>query len=94
MTRQKVVIYTSDNCSACKKVVERMNTWGVDYIEKNISNNGSYLKDLQDKGIFGTPATFVDDYSVLGFQESKLKYELSMIDSQDYFRNYYEEYDS
>ena len=94
MTDHDVIIYTSTNCSECEKVMEKMNSLGVDYIEKSVSNNEDYLKELQNRGIFGTPATFIDNHTVLGFQESKLKYELSLVNSHDfYFRNIYEGYD-
>lgn len=94
MNGQHVMIYTSDNCSDCKKVIEKMENWGVDYTAKNVSDNKSYLTELQNKGIYGTPATFVDDYPVLGYQENKLKDVLGLGDSEiSYFRNFYEGYE-
>ncbi|WP_404451192.1 glutaredoxin family protein [Virgibacillus necropolis] len=79
MTRHNVIIYTSDNSPDCEKLVGKMNKWGVDYIVKNVSNNSNYLKELQSRGVFGTPATFVDDEPILGIQESKLRYVLSLV---------------
>lgn len=93
MTSHRVIIYTSSNCTDCEKLVEKLNNWGVEYLEKNVSNNRGYLKELQNKGVFGTPATFIDDSPVLGLQESKLRYELSIDGSQEsHFRNFYEGY--
>ena len=93
MNKHNVVIYTSDNCTEGKKVIENMEKWEIGYTIKNISDNKEYLTELQNRGVFGTPATFVDDYPVLGYQENKLKNILDLSDSEtSYFRNFYEGY--
>lgn len=73
MANQHVVVYTSDKCVQCKRVVEKLDDWGVDYEERNISADRSFIKELQENKIYGTPATFIGNYRVLGFQEYKLK---------------------
>lgn len=94
MNRQDVIIYTCDNCSDCKKVIEKMDEWDIVYTMKSISDNKEYLSELQNKGIFGTPATFVDNHPILGYQENKLKSILNVGDSeQSFFRNFYEGYE-
>ncbi|ASK61264.1 NrdH-redoxin [Virgibacillus phasianinus] len=85
MIEQKVTIYTCNYCSECKKLVEKMNSWGLDYTEKNISDNLGYLKEMQKHGIYGTPATFVNDDPVLGFRESELKNKLGLADLSNHY---------
>lgn len=94
MDRHHVIIYTSDDYAESKRVVEKMDKWGIDYKTKNVSNNKEYLLELQNRGIFGTPVTFVDDHPVLGYQENKLKNVLNLGDGEtSYFRNFYEGYE-
>ncbi|MFZ3578903.1 glutaredoxin family protein [Virgibacillus sp. DJP39] len=77
MSNRNVVVYTSDNCGESEKLVKKMNEWEINYREKNVSVNRDHLKELQSKGIYGTPVTFIDGSLVLGFQENKLKHDLS-----------------
>lgn len=46
MDRHNVVIYTSDNCTEGKKVIENMEKWEIDYTMKNISDNSQYSTEL------------------------------------------------
>lgn len=94
MNSHNVVIYTCDSCSECEKVIKKMDKWGVVHTVKNVSKNKEYLKELQNRGIFGTPATIVDDHPVLGYQEGKLKSVLNLGDSQvPFFRDFYDRYE-
>ncbi|WP_430788668.1 glutaredoxin family protein [Virgibacillus flavescens] len=94
MNEHQVIIYTSDNCPECEDLVDLLNEWKIEFTEKSVSNNNSTLKEMQARGIYGTPVTFIDDNPVLGYQEIKLKYELGISNSQgSYFRNVYEDYD-
>jgi thioredoxin reductase (NADPH) len=69
----KVTVYTSQGCPYCKKVKEQLTAWGVPFEEKNVSENYEYFEELQQKKIFGTPATYINGKLVLGFQEAKMK---------------------
>ncbi|MFQ3545153.1 glutaredoxin family protein [Halobacillus rhizosphaerae] len=73
MSDQMVVVYTSNDCSNCDKLISRLSEWEVNYQEKNISENRQYFKELQSKKVYGTPATFIDDEKILGYQERKLR---------------------
>lgn len=93
MTKHHVLIYTSSNSPECDRLVESLKAWGVEYTEKNVSVNSEYLKEIQRKGIFGTPVTFIDENHILGYQEIKLKFELGISNNQgSYFRNVYDGY--
>ncbi|MCP3029749.1 glutaredoxin family protein [Halobacillus sp. A1] len=81
MTQHSVIVYTSDQCSQCEKVLAKLSEWNIEYKEKNISRDNSYFKELQSQKIYGTPATFINDEKVLGFQERKLKRTLGIQDA-------------
>ncbi|ARI78850.1 glutaredoxin family protein [Halobacillus mangrovi] len=73
MSNSNVVVYTSRNCTQCEHVIAKLSEWGVDFEERNVSENREYFKELQSKRIYGTPATFIDGEKILGFQVRKLK---------------------
>lgn len=68
-----VIVYTSKGCPYCHKVKEQLDAWGIGYEERNVSENYAYFEELQQKKIFGTPATYINGKLVLGFQEAKMK---------------------
>ncbi|WP_010529396.1 glutaredoxin family protein [Lentibacillus jeotgali] len=80
MNEQEVIVYTSENSSQCEKLLNQLNQWKIDYKERNVTEHKEYLGDLQEEGIFGTPATFVDEKVVLGAQFNKIKHVLGMSD--------------
>ncbi|UFT99810.1 glutaredoxin family protein [Radiobacillus kanasensis] len=79
MTKQNVVVYVSNGCGECKKVINHLEDWGVPFIEKNINENKEYFRELQKNKVYGTPAVFKDDDIVLGFQERRLKQTLGIV---------------
>lgn len=68
-----VVVYTSTGCPHCHKVKEQLNEWGIAYEERNVSETKEYFEELQERKIFGTPATLINRKIVLGFQADKMK---------------------
>ncbi|GAB3045403.1 thioredoxin domain-containing protein [Virgibacillus ainsalahensis] len=79
MTEKNVMIYIGDNNSQCKELLEQMEKWDVSYKTKNVSQNKNYMKELQDVGIYGTPATFIEEEDpILGCQINKIKYNLGI----------------
>ncbi|MFD1038378.1 glutaredoxin family protein [Virgibacillus byunsanensis] len=73
MSEKNVIIYVSNNCLEGERLLKQLDVWNVSYTKKNVSNNKEYMVELQEKGVFGTPATFIGDQTVLGFQINKLK---------------------
>ncbi|HLR03479.1 MAG TPA: glutaredoxin family protein [Virgibacillus sp.] len=82
---KKVTIYISNNSTECRRLKNQLDEWKIDYQTKNISDDRKNLERLQGFGIFATPAVFVDDTVILGFQKNKLKKTLG-IDYQSYYR--------
>jgi len=82
---KEVIIYVSDNSTECRRLINQLNDWNIIYHTKNISEDKEHLHQLQENGIFSTPATFVGDTAILGFQKNKLKQTLGL-DNQSYYR--------
>lgn len=78
MEKHEVIIYSSTGCPHCEKVKEAFKEWGVDYEERNVSNNKQYFDEIKERKIYGTPATLIDGKLILGFQEKKLKKALNI----------------
>ncbi|MFC0523717.1 glutaredoxin family protein [Pontibacillus salicampi] len=78
MTRQNVVVYTSDGCRHCSNVLEFLEESGVQYEEKNISRSKEYYQEMKQQGVYGAPATFIGDQKILGFQKRQLKKKLGV----------------
>ncbi|OZU89181.1 hypothetical protein CIL03_09240 [Virgibacillus indicus] len=95
MSGKNVVVYISENNSQCKKLMNEMDKWDISYDTKNVTQNTEYMKELQDQGIYGTPATFIEDTRevILGFQKSKIKYALGInsVNFSEFGSSYYNE---
>ncbi|WP_174615738.1 glutaredoxin family protein [Virgibacillus ihumii] len=72
MNEKNVIVYVSDDCSQCDKLLEHLNKLNVNYQTKNVTENHKYMEQLQEKGVFGTPVTFVDNQMILGLQKNKM----------------------
>ncbi|TRM11355.1 glutaredoxin family protein [Lentibacillus cibarius] len=84
MIAQRVVVYINDNSPYCEKLLNELDYWQINYETRNVSKNRKYMEYLQDNGIFGTPATIVNDQMILGSQINKIKKELGMMQQQSY----------
>jgi glutaredoxin len=80
MDKKSILIYVSDNCEKSDALLTHMKKWNVNYETRNISRNKEYLEELQSKGVFGTPATFIEgeQQPVLGFQKNEIKHILGL----------------
>jgi len=86
MSNQNVVVYTSDGCHYCERVLNQLNEWDIEYTEKNISQNETYHREMREYRLYGTPVTFVGDEKVLGFQKRKFKKLLGIDEVSSYMR--------
>lgn len=79
MSYTNIVIYVSENNPDCKSVLHLMENLEVSYEVKNITKNSAYRREMQDLNIYGTPATFIgDDTVILGAQIKTIQRELGM----------------
>ncbi len=91
----KVILYSSTGCPYCAKMKQEFTEWGLEYEERNVTENPDYFNDLHDKGIYSTPVTFVDDKPFIGYRPNAMKKYLGIEDQpkstsqekedQDYF---------
>ena len=72
MAKHEVVLYSSNGCAYCEQVKAFLHEHGIEFEERNASTHKKYLDYLIKKKIYSTPATFIDEKLVLGFQEKKL----------------------
>jgi glutaredoxin-related protein len=75
MSDKEVVVYISDESSKCEQLLSDLDKLNVNYETKNVTKNKKYMKELQNEGVFGTPATFIenDNTLILWVQKSKIK---------------------
>ncbi|WP_342431203.1 glutaredoxin family protein [Neobacillus sp. FSL H8-0543] len=68
---RKVVVYTQDGCRPCTEVKLWLKENGIDFEERNIRENPTYLNEIVELGASATPATVIMDDNgksvVLGF---------------------------
>jgi thioredoxin reductase (NADPH) len=74
----EVIVYSSTGCPYCEKVKGALKDWGIEFEERNVSVSKEYFDQLKEKKVFGTPATYVNDKLILGFQEKKFKKALGL----------------
>ncbi len=74
MEDKEVVVYISDNSRKCDQLLSELDKMEINYETKNVTKNKSYMKELQNQGVYGTPATFIDNDKspILGLQKNKI----------------------
>ncbi|WP_139343278.1 glutaredoxin family protein [Virgibacillus siamensis] len=82
MSEKNVIVYVSDDCSQCDKLLAHLNKLNVHFETKNVTKYHEYMEQLQEIGVFGTPATFVNNHMILGMQTNKINRMLET-DGQD-----------
>lgn len=70
---KKAIVYSSTGCPYCEKIKNDLKSWGVEYEERNVTENPAYFDDLHAQGMFSTPVTFIDDQVFIGYRPNKMK---------------------
>ncbi|SFB04374.1 Glutaredoxin-related protein [Lentibacillus halodurans] len=78
MNGRDIIVYISENSLQCEQLLDQLDQSDIHYECRNVTENQKYLDQLQKEGIFGTPATFVNNKVVLGSQFNKIKQNLGM----------------
>lgn len=80
MNESNVTIYVSESNQTCEEVVNQLKRWNISFEVKNITKEPAYRKEMQKRGIYSTPATFVKgiNKAILGFQKRKLQVALDI----------------
>ncbi|MEW9677265.1 glutaredoxin domain-containing protein [Lentibacillus sp. L22] len=77
MSTKHVMVYIN-NSNKRSKLLDQLDEWKIDYQTRNVTEHPEYLKELQEKGIYGTPVTFINGDPILGFQKEKMKDRLGL----------------
>lgn len=67
-----ITVYTSSTCPYCSMIKKYFDEKGVEYSEKNISEDAAARKELMDKGHMGVPVTVIGDQEIVGYDPDKL----------------------
>ncbi|MBP1950659.1 glutaredoxin family protein [Virgibacillus litoralis] len=95
MNDKEVIVYISNDCLNCEKLLSQLKQWKIKYTTRNVTENQEYIKQLHERDVFGTPTTLVDDHVICGSQINKIKYLLGMSNNhQSYFSSFYDRYSS
>jgi thioredoxin reductase (NADPH) len=78
----KIVVYTNTGCEFCKKIKNDLTNWGLSYEEKNVAENPEYFDELNQRGMFGTPVTLINDQPIVGYRPNKMKAVLGITEDQ------------
>ncbi|MFE1244158.1 glutaredoxin family protein [Fictibacillus sp. NPDC058756] len=73
---KKVIIYTQETCPPCFAEKEWLKSNNIEFEERDIRKNQSYMKEIMDLGASATPVTVIDTEEgkqvVMGFKEDEL----------------------
>lgn len=73
---KKVIIYTQETCPPCFAEKEWLQANNIDFEERDIRKNHSYMKEVMDLGASATPVTVIKTEEgkqvVMGFKEDEL----------------------
>jgi glutaredoxin-like protein NrdH len=68
---REVIVYSQEGCRPCTEVKIWLKENGIDFEERNIRENPTYLNEIVDLGASATPATVINDDNgkevILGF---------------------------
>ena len=68
-----VTVYTMHGCSACNHAKEFLTRHGVEFAERNVSEDSEAREELLAMGYRAAPVIKVDNQTMLGFDAEKLK---------------------
>jgi glutaredoxin len=73
---KKVIIYTQETCPPCFAEKEWLKANNIEFEERDIRKNQSYMKEVMDLGASATPVTVIKTEEgkqvVMGFKEDEL----------------------
>jgi len=56
----------------CKRTKEFLSQQGIEFEERDVSQDDAALDELQQRGLMTTPVTLIDGEVVVGFDRAKL----------------------
>lgn len=78
----KAILYTSTGCGYCGKIKDFLTGRGVAYEERDILVEPAWLDELAKYGIFGVPALFLNEESIVGYRPNKMAQVLDRLQAE------------
>lgn len=72
MGEREVVLFTQSKCRFCYMEMAWLTEHGIDFTERNITEDPSALAELEQIPAFATPTVLIDGEVVFGFDKRKL----------------------
>ncbi|KAB3537718.1 glutaredoxin family protein [Alkaliphilus pronyensis] len=70
---KEVTIYTSNTCPHCHTAKEYLSEKGIEFSEKNVSDDPGARKELMSKGIMAVPVIQIGEETIVGFDKGKIE---------------------
>ena len=67
----------------CKRTKEFLSQQGIEFEERDVSQDEAALTELQQRGLMTTPVTLIDGEAVVGFDRAKLVKLLGLDEAPD-----------
>lgn len=67
-----IEIYSSNTCAYCQQAKEFFKMKGLEYVEKNISDNKDYRIELMKAGYRSVPVIKIGEEYIVGFNPVKI----------------------
>ena len=78
MSKPKVIVYSQPGWHFCGMEKAWLSENGIDFEDRNVTEDPNAMDELQELGYFTTPVTLIDDQTVVGFDREKLTRLLDM----------------
>ena len=72
MSNPKVIVYSQPGWHFCDIEKAWLSEQGIEFVDRNITEDPDAMAELQELGYFTTPVTIIDDHEVVGFDRDKL----------------------
>ena len=71
---KRIVVYTQPGCPPCKAVKEYFNQRGIEFVDKDVSNDEAAVFELVRKCRSNTtPTVVIDDEVLIGFDPERIE---------------------
>lgn len=69
----QVTVFTQPNCAPCKRVKDWFSNKGVDFVERDVTQDAGAMADFRALGFQGTPVIQTDTDAWIGINLEKMK---------------------
>lgn len=73
MSNNNIIVYSRDYCPHCVQLKKYLQENNVQFEERNVDTNETYMEELFNMGMRAVPVTVVGEEKILGFNTTQLK---------------------